>query len=85
MFDAQPCYRMYMRTTLDLDEDVFESAKQLARQQGKTAGQTVSELMREALRPKTARRIRNGVPLFESREGAERADMELVNELRDSE
>ena len=39
-----------MRTTLDIDNDVLATAKQLARRERKTAGQLVSELMREALR-----------------------------------
>ena len=39
-----------MRTTLDLDDDVLQAAKELAALQGKTAGQMVSELVRRALR-----------------------------------
>lgn len=39
-----------MRTTLDIDNDVLATAKELARREGKTAGQLASELMREALR-----------------------------------
>ena len=42
-----------MRTTLDIDNDVLATAKQLARRERKTAGQLVSELMREALRTRT--------------------------------
>lgn len=42
-----------MRTTLDIDNDVLATAKQLARRERKTAGQLVSELMREALRART--------------------------------
>ena len=38
-----------MRTTLDLDEDVLASAKEIARRENKTAGQVVSELARRAL------------------------------------
>ncbi|HSI59997.1 MAG TPA: CopG family transcriptional regulator [Ideonella sp.] len=38
-----------MRTTLDLDSDVLQSAKELARRQGKTAGQVISDLVRRAL------------------------------------
>ena len=42
-----------MRTTLNIDNDVLATAKQLARRERKTAGQLVSELMREALRART--------------------------------
>ncbi len=38
-----------MRTTLEIDDDVLQAAKDLARQQNKTAGQVVSELSRRAL------------------------------------
>lgn len=38
-----------MRTTLDIDNDVLQAAKELAKQQRKTAGQIVSELLRQAL------------------------------------
>ncbi len=41
--------RLPMRTTLDLDEDVLASAKEIARRENKTAGQVVSELARRAL------------------------------------
>jgi hypothetical protein len=38
-----------MRTTLDIDDDVLEAAKERARRERKTAGQVVSELLRRAL------------------------------------
>jgi hypothetical protein len=38
-----------MRTTLDIDDDVLQAAKELARAEKKTAGQILSELARKAL------------------------------------
>jgi len=38
-----------MRTTLDIDEDVLEAAKELARRQNLSAGQVVSRMLRKAL------------------------------------
>ena len=38
-----------MRTTLDLDDDVLASAKEIALREKKTAGQVLSELARQAL------------------------------------
>ncbi len=38
-----------MRTTLDIDDDVLQAAKERARREQKTAGQVVSELLRHAL------------------------------------
>ena len=72
-----------MRTTLNVDDDVLQVAKQLAAQRGKTAGQVLSELARQALEPKERPRMRNGVPLFQPRPGAEKPSMALVNQLRD--
>jgi hypothetical protein len=38
-----------MRTTLDIDLDVLETAKDLARREGTTAGAVISRLARKAL------------------------------------
>jgi hypothetical protein len=73
-----------MRTTLDLDEDVLQAAKELAEARGTTAGKILSELARKALESPRAARVRNGVPLLPRRpRGAPTPTMKLVNELRD--
>jgi hypothetical protein len=72
-----------MRTTLNLDEDVLQVARQLARQRGMTAGQVISELARQALEPQAPPRLRNGVPLFIPKPGAQKPHLALVNQLRD--
>lgn len=38
-----------MRTTLDIDDDVLQAAKEIARRTHRTAGEVVSELARAAL------------------------------------
>lgn len=38
-----------MRTTLDLDEDILQAAKELARREKRTTGQMISKLVRKAL------------------------------------
>jgi hypothetical protein len=38
-----------MRTTLDIDDDILQAAKELAKVEGKTAGQVLSELARRGL------------------------------------
>jgi hypothetical protein len=38
-----------MRTTLDIDDDVLQAAKDVARREKKTAGKVISELARQAL------------------------------------
>jgi hypothetical protein len=73
-----------MRTTLDIDDDVLQAAKELASVHGKTAGQMLSELARRGLTPATPARIRNGVPLMPRRSSGQlKPTMKLVNELRD--
>jgi Arc/MetJ family transcription regulator len=38
-----------MRTTLDIDDDVLQAAREIARREKKTAGEVVSMLARSAL------------------------------------
>ncbi len=73
-----------VRTTLNIDDDVLQVAKELAANRGTTAGRVLSDLARRALEPKGPARVRNGVPLMPRRsQGSERPTMELVNRLRD--
>jgi hypothetical protein len=75
---------MHMRTTLDLDVDILQAAKELASARGQTLGKVVSDLARKALESPRAARLRNGVPLLPRRpSGAPKPTMKLVNALRD--
>jgi hypothetical protein len=73
-----------MRTTLDIDADVLQAAKELAEVRGTTAGRVLSELARKALTPTKRVQTRNGVPLLPPRPpGSPKVTMKLVNDLRD--
>ena len=73
-----------MRTTLAIDDDVLQAAKEMARLQGKTIGEMISTLARQALQPAPGRRrTRNGVPLLSARPGGRRVTSELVQRLRE--
>ena len=77
-----------MRTTLDIEDDVLQAAKEMARRGGGTAGQVISALARRGLRvpngeQKKTSRLRNGVPLLPSR--GEVITLEHVQNLVDSE
>lgn len=72
-----------MRTTLELDDDLIVSAKQLARQQGFTLGHVISELARQSLAVKVPPKARNGAQLLVPKAGASRPDLRTVNRLRD--
>ena len=73
-----------MRTTLDIDDDLLQAAKELADTRRTTAGRVISDLLRKALEPGRPLKVRNGVPLMPRRPaGAPKLTMQLVNELRD--
>ena len=73
-----------MRTTLDIDDDVLQAAKELADLRRSTAGKILSELARKGLEPSPTGRVRNGVPLMpRQRSGTPKMTMARVNELRD--
>jgi hypothetical protein len=74
-----------VRTTLDIDDDVLQAAKEIGGLQGRTTGQVLSELARKALAPAphARARVRNGVPLLPSRADAPIMTMTDVNRLRD--
>jgi hypothetical protein len=73
-----------MRTTLEIDDDVLQAAKEIAANRATSTGRVLSDLARKALEPKRPPRVRNGVPLLPRRpKGAPRPTLELVNRLRD--
>jgi len=75
---------MPLRTTLDIDEDVLEAAKELAAARRSTAGKVISDLARIALSPRgDVATTRNGVPILPRRAGAKPVTMAVVNRLRD--
>ena len=74
-----------MRTTIDIDDDILQAAKELAQSRGMTAGRVISELVRQALKqPVMAAPTRNGVPLLPPRPASDpRLTMKRVNEARE--
>jgi hypothetical protein len=77
-----------MRTTLDIEEDVLQAAKELAQREGSTAGHILSVLARRGLTipegaVKKSPRIRGGIPLLQSR--GEVMTMERIRKLMDQE
>jgi hypothetical protein len=73
-----------VRTTLTLDDDVLQAAKELAASRGLTTGRVISDLARAALTPSRRESMRNGVLLLPPRaSGSLVPTMRLVNDLRD--
>jgi|JI9StandDraft_2_1071091.scaffolds.fasta_scaffold277063_1 hypothetical protein len=57
-----------MRTTLSIDDDVLDAAKERARREGRTTGQVLSDLARQALtQAAQARHTANGFAVLPRR------------------
>ncbi len=74
----------WVRTTLDIDDDVLQAAKEIGALQKKPAGRIISDLARQSLQAKPRAEIRNGVPLLPTGSGS-LATMHDVNRIRDEE
>jgi hypothetical protein len=75
-----------VRTTLDIEDDVLQAAKELAQREGTTIGETLSKLARKGLTGATGsepRVIRNGVPVLPQRD--EVITLEHIQKIMDSE
>ena len=75
-----------MRTTLDIDDEIFLTVKEIARQRKMTAGDVVSGLLRESLAPKSFTvSHRDGVPMLPRRAHAPAVKNELIERLLNEE
>ena len=60
-----------MRTTLTLDDDIFEAAQAMAQASGERLGKVVSKLARKGLRASAQTTKKRGIPVFKVRGNAE--------------
>lgn len=76
-----------MRTTLDIDDDVLQAAKERARRENKTTGEVISELARSSLTaPADARPAREPKAVYGFRPFGKRGGIvtnELIDKLRE--
>ncbi len=73
-----------MRTTLDIDDELLLTVKEMARQRGTAAGSVISEQLRESLLPKCLGvEYRDGVPVLPRRPQGPVVTSERVNRLRE--
>lgn len=80
----QMLYDGFVRTTIDIDDELLLTVKEMAQRQKRTAGDVVSSILRESLQPRSfSREYRNGIPLLPRRPHGLRVTTELVNRLRD--
>ena len=59
-----------MRTTLNLDEEILETAKSIARDRGLSIGNVISELVRKGLRSERSYVTDDDLPYFQVHESA---------------
>jgi hypothetical protein len=75
-----------VRTTIDIDEAVLRTAKQIAQANKQSIGRVLSDLARKGLRPEPFEgTIRNGIPQLPSRPDLPPITNEMVRELLDQE
>ncbi len=75
-----------MRTTLDIDDDVLQAAKELAEKDDSTAGKVISDLARRSLSSRSRSQgyiLKNGVPVFPAT--GEIVTMEKIRHIMDEE
>ena len=76
-----------MRTTLEIDDDVMEAARQMARLKNQGIGRAISDLARRGLAPEIAPvvEVRDGIPIWVHGPGAIPVTSEMVRNLADEE
>jgi hypothetical protein len=72
-----------MRTTLHLDDDVYEAARSLAAIERTSVGKILSRLARRALSPARATTASRGFPVFEVPGDAPPLTPDMVREALD--
>jgi len=75
-----------MRTTIDIEDDVLNAAKEIAAREGTTAGKVLSALARQGLRgSKTggSQKSRKGIPILPSR--GDVITLDRIQGIRDEE
>ena len=75
-------YAGSVRTTIDIDDEILLTVKQIAQQRRTTASKVVSSLLRESLEPRSFDvAYRNGVPVLPRPASAPVVTNELIERL----
>jgi hypothetical protein len=74
-------HHISMRTTLSLDDDVFQIVKTYAENRSLAMGRAVSELLRRVLSAPPETRVVNGLVVFDVPEDLETVTSKLVKRL----
>lgn len=74
-----------MRTTLEIDDDVMQAAREMARLKNQGVGRTISDLVRRGLAPETSPvvELQDGIPVWKHGPGAVAVTSGMVRNLAD--
>jgi hypothetical protein len=72
-----------MRTTLVIEDDVLDAARNLAEAAGKSLGEVISELARRGLAPGSQEAVDEGFPVFSLPPDAKPITLETVQKALD--
>jgi hypothetical protein len=76
-----------MRTTLEIDDDVMEAAREMARLKNQCIGRAISDLARRGLAPEISPvvEVEDRIPVWKHGAGAVAVTSEMVRNLADDE
>ena len=74
-----------MRTTLNLDDDVYEAVVSLARGSGHPLGKVLSDVARRGLKPAPMKKKKGGLPVFAVTKNAPMVPADRVQKAWDEE
>jgi len=74
-----------MRTTVTLDDDVYQAVSTLSRSSGLSLGKVLSEVARRSLQPKPIKIKKNGFPTFDVPPGTPMIPGNLAQKIWDEE
>ena len=72
-----------MRTTITIDDDLFEAAKSIAHSRDQSVGKVLSDLARKGLTRAASYTTRSGMPVFSVGETAPPITPEMVKNAED--
>ena len=79
-------YAVNVRTTLEIEDEILATVKEIAHQRKESAGSVVSSLLRLSLQPKSfAIEYRDGVPVLPRHPNSPTVTGELVNRILNEE
>ena len=72
-----------MRTTINIEEEIYQIVKSISIETNLPIGQVISQLVRKALTPKVSEVTKNGFPVIGDR--TKIVTNELIDNIRESE